>query len=173
MGVPKFPKLGLPQLWGPIILCANLRLKWGLKKRYSPCLDLFNSVLQAPCTRRNRVDSWLLVVENQTANLTLGLSFGHNLCFRCPNGLCNPILDIYVSIDFQWYKELFNTMGFYPCKRPLKIQESTGTPTPKMGVPKKECEGMNPNTLLHSREHEIWLSGFPLGRQPRKPLPWS
>jgi hypothetical protein len=23
-GVPKFPKLGLPRLWGPVILCANL-----------------------------------------------------------------------------------------------------------------------------------------------------
>jgi hypothetical protein len=27
MGVLKFSKLGLPRLWGPITLCANLRLK--------------------------------------------------------------------------------------------------------------------------------------------------
>jgi hypothetical protein len=27
MGVPKFPKLGLLQLWGPITLCANLQLR--------------------------------------------------------------------------------------------------------------------------------------------------
>jgi hypothetical protein len=27
MGVSKFPKLGLPQLWGPITLCADLQLK--------------------------------------------------------------------------------------------------------------------------------------------------
>jgi hypothetical protein len=29
MGVPKFPKLGLPWLWGPITLRSDLRLKWG------------------------------------------------------------------------------------------------------------------------------------------------
>jgi hypothetical protein len=29
MGVSKFPKLGLPQLWGPITLRLDLRLKWG------------------------------------------------------------------------------------------------------------------------------------------------
>jgi hypothetical protein len=43
-------------------------------------------------------------------------------------------LDIYVSMSFQWYKELFNPMGFYPCNRPLKIRWSIGTPTPKMGI---------------------------------------
>jgi hypothetical protein len=52
----------------------------------------------------NQVDSWLFVVDNQTTTLTHGLSLGHNLCFRCPNGLCEPILNIYVSINFQWYK---------------------------------------------------------------------
>jgi hypothetical protein len=59
------------------------------------------------------------VVENQIA---LGLSIGHNLCFRCLNGSCKPILDIYVSIAFQWYKELFNTLGFDPCNHFLNFQ---------------------------------------------------
>jgi hypothetical protein len=49
----------------------------------------------------NQVDSRLLVVGNQTANLTRDLSFGHNLYFKYPNGSCKPILDIYVSIAFQ------------------------------------------------------------------------
>jgi hypothetical protein len=44
-------------------------------------------------------------------------------------GHAKPILDIYVSIAFQWIKELFNPMGFDPCNRPLKIRESIGTPT--------------------------------------------
>jgi hypothetical protein len=35
-GVQKFPKLGLLWLWDPITLCDDLRLKWGLKKCYSP-----------------------------------------------------------------------------------------------------------------------------------------
>jgi hypothetical protein len=30
------------------------------------------------------------------------------------NGSYEPILDIYVLIMFQWYKELFNPMDFDP-----------------------------------------------------------
>jgi len=104
VGVPKLPKLGLPQLWGPITLCADLRPRWGLKKSCSPHRTLFNGMWHATCTQGNRVDYWLLMVGSQIANLILNLFFGHNLCFRCPNGWCKPILDIYVSISFQWYK---------------------------------------------------------------------
>jgi hypothetical protein len=76
-----------------------------------------------------------LMVGSQILNLIPGSSFDHNLCFRCPNGSCKPILDIYVSITFQWYIKLFNPLGFDPCNCFLNIQESTGTPTPKVGVP--------------------------------------
>jgi hypothetical protein len=134
MGVSKFPKLGLLRLWGPITLCEDLWLRWGLKQSCNPCWDLFNSMSHATYTQGNWVDSWLLVVGSQTANLTLGLSFGHNLCFRCPNGSCKPILDTYVSIAFQWYKELYNPMRFDPYNCSLKIQESIGTPTPQVGA---------------------------------------
>ncbi len=34
-------------------------------------------------------------------NLTHVPSFGHNLCLKCPNGSCKPILDIQVPRDFQ------------------------------------------------------------------------
>jgi hypothetical protein len=54
----------------------------------------------ATCMQGNRGDSRLLVVENQIANLISDPSFGHNLCFKCPNGSCEPILDIYVPRDF-------------------------------------------------------------------------
>jgi hypothetical protein len=64
------------------------------------------------------------MVTNQTVNLTPDLSFDHNLCFKCPNGLCKPNLNIYTSISFQWYKECFKTMGFDPCNFTLKIWES-------------------------------------------------
>jgi hypothetical protein len=66
------------------------------------------------------------------AKLTIGLSFGHNLCFRCSNGWCELILDIYVPRAFQWYNERLKTLRFDPYNRPLNIQESTGTPTPKV-----------------------------------------
>jgi hypothetical protein len=94
LGVPKFPKLGFPRLWGPIPLCADLQLRWSFKKSCNPCGELSNGMWHTTYTQGNRVDSWLLVVGSQIVNLTPGLSFGHNLCFKCPNGSYEPILDI-------------------------------------------------------------------------------
>ncbi len=94
VGVSKLPKLGLPRLWGTITLCVNLWLRWGLKQSCSPRREFSNNMLHIICTHGNRVDSWLLVVRSQIGNLTFGLSFGYNLCFRCSNGQCKPILNI-------------------------------------------------------------------------------
>jgi hypothetical protein len=97
--------------------------------------------------------------QGQTANLTLDLSFGHYLCFRCPNGWCEPILDIYVSIVFQWCKDLFKPMGFSPYNRSLKIRKSFGTPTSQVKV----ALGVWGFTLSHSLAHAgIWnvILGF-------------
>jgi hypothetical protein len=124
MGVPKSSQLGLLRLWRPITSCADLRLRWSLKQSCNHGQDLSNVMLHATCTWGKRVDSWLLMVRSQTASLTPALSFDHNLCFRCPNGRCEPILDIYTLIAFQWYKELFKPMGFVPYICALKIQES-------------------------------------------------
>jgi hypothetical protein len=73
-------------------------LQWGPKQSCSFCWNLYNSMSQATCTQRSQGDSQLLMVKSQIANLTPGLSFGYNLCFRCPNGSYEPILDIYISI---------------------------------------------------------------------------
>ncbi len=100
VGVPKFSQLRLPWLWGCIISRVDLWLQWGLNQSCNPHWDLSNGMSHATCTRGNRLNSWLLVVGNQTANLTSTLSFDHNLCFRCPNASCKPILNIYVSISF-------------------------------------------------------------------------
>jgi hypothetical protein len=99
--VPKFLKLGLPQLWRPITLCADLWLRWSLKQCCSPCRELSNGMWNATYTQGNQGDSWFLVIKSQIGNLTPGPSFGHNLCFRYPNGSCEPILDIYVPKAFQ------------------------------------------------------------------------
>jgi len=72
---------------------------------------------------------------SQIVNLTFNLSLGHNLCFRCPNGSCEPISNIYVLRAFRWYKELMNPLGFDPFNFFLKIWESTKTPTPKVKAP--------------------------------------
>jgi hypothetical protein len=61
-------------------------------------------------------------------------SFGYNLCVTCPNGSCEPISNIYVPRAFQWYKEFFHPMGYNPYNHFLKIGESIGTPTLKMGT---------------------------------------
>ncbi len=134
LGVSKFSKSGLLWLWRLITFCVDLRLRWNLKQSCSPCWEFSNSMLHATFTQVNQGDSWLLLVWNQIGNLSFGLSFGHTLCFKYPNGSCELILDIYFARTFQWYKELFNPMSFDHDNRPLKIQKSTGTPTPKVGV---------------------------------------
>jgi hypothetical protein len=104
LGIPKFPKLGFPRFWGRITCCADLRLRWGLKKGCIPCFKNSNNMWHATCMQVNWGDSWLLMDASQIDNLTPDPYFGHNLCFKYPNGSCEPILDIYVSRSFQWYK---------------------------------------------------------------------
>ncbi len=81
-----------------------------------------------------------MVVKNQIGTLTPNLFFCHNLCFKYSNGSCEPILDMYVSRNFQWYKEIFNPMSFNPWNFSLKIWKSIGTPTPKVGAHLGMCE---------------------------------
>ncbi len=128
------PKLKLPQLWGHMTLCENLWWRWGLKQSCSPRQELSNSMLHATFTLGDWVESWILVIGSQIVKLTSGHSFGHNLCFRCLNGSCEPSLNICVLRVFQWCKELLNLMIFYCCNRSLKIRESIRTPTPKVEV---------------------------------------
>jgi len=135
LGLPKgsleIAKVGFPQLCGAITSCLDLRSGWGLKQSCSSRWDLSNNVSHSICTHESQINSQLFVVGNQTANLIPDISFCHNLCYRCPNGSCEPILDTYTSIAFQWYKKLFNARCFDLCNRPLKVWESTGIPTPK------------------------------------------
>jgi len=169
VGVSKLPKLGFPRLWSPITLCVVLQSRWGLKQSYSPCRVLSNSMLHATYKHGNLVDSWLLVVGSQIANLTPDLSFGHNLCFRCPNGWCELISNIYVLITFQWYKKLFKPLGFGLCNCSLNIQESTGTPTPNMGV-HFEVWRFIPSHSFALLGHENAIFEFSLGPHPCKPF---
>jgi hypothetical protein len=171
MGVSKFPNLKLPQLWGPIALCENLQLGWGLKQSCSLRRELFNVIWHTTCTQGNQGDSCLLMVGSQIDNFTLDLFFGHNLCFKCPNGSCKPILDIYIPKAFPWYMELFNPMGFDACNRSLKIWKSITTPTPKVGAHLGVWGFISSHspTLL---QHEMWFPGFTLSSHLHKPLPW-
>jgi len=84
VGISKFSKLGFLQLWRPIILGANLRLRWSLKKNCIPCQELSNGMWHVTCTQGNQGDSRLLVVGSQIVNLTLDPFFCYNLCFKYP-----------------------------------------------------------------------------------------
>ncbi len=70
------------------------------------------------------------MVGSQTANLTPGPSFAHNLGYRCPNDQCEVIFDIYALRPFQWHQEHPNARCFAPCCWALNIRESRRTPTP-------------------------------------------
>ncbi len=73
-----------------------------------------------------------LMVGSQIANLTRSRSFGHNLCFRYPNGSCEPILNIDVPKYSEWYKKYLNIMSLVPWSRFLKVQKFVRTLTPKV-----------------------------------------
>jgi hypothetical protein len=94
MGVPKSPKLGLPQLWSPMTLRADLGSECSLKKSCSNRRKFSNGMSHAVCRQVNRVDSELFLVVNQIGSLTPSPSFGHNLCFTCSNEQCELILNI-------------------------------------------------------------------------------
>jgi hypothetical protein len=140
-GVPKLSRIGLPGLWTLTTPGSNLRLGWGLNQSCSFPQELSNAPSHSICTRREDVDSRLLVIGSQTANLTPGPSFAHNLGCKCPNGSCEAILDIYNSRPFHWYKEHPNARYFDPCCRTLKVWESRRTPSPQLW----ECE-FHPHT---------------------------
>ncbi len=112
--VPKLPGLGFLQLCRAIISCSDLQLGRGLKQSCSSCQELSNGVSHATYTHGSWVDSRLFVIGSQTASLTPGFSFCHNLCYRCLNGSYEPILDIYTSIAFQWYKKNLQCKFFWP-----------------------------------------------------------
>jgi len=91
------------------------------------------------------------MVKNQIGTLIIDFSFGHNLCIKYSNESYKPILDIYVSKSFQWYKELFNPMIFDPWNYSLKIWKSIKTLIPKVGAHLRVC-GLIPS-------HSLTLSG--------------
>jgi hypothetical protein len=156
-GVPKSRPAGLPGLWSPITLREDLGSKCGLKQSCSSRGELSNGMSHVIWSQVFRVDSWLLMVGSQNwqtpGSSTPGPSFSHNLCFRCPNEQCEPILDIYASRAFHWYKERDKPLRFDPSNRSLKFWKSTGTPSPKVGVA-LGVWGFTPS-------HFLTLSGVP------------
>ncbi len=101
VGVPKSRQMGLPGLWSPITLRADLGSRCSLKQSCTFRQELFNVVLHSRIRHRKEVDSRLFVVGSQIGSLTPGPSFSHNLCFKCSNEPSKLISDIYASRAFQ------------------------------------------------------------------------
>jgi len=134
-GSPEILIVGTPATLRAITFCAYLRLRWGLKQSCSHFWDLLNGISHATCMRENQGDSQLLMVKSQIGNLTHNPFFGHNLCFKYSNWSYEPILDIYIQRDFQWYKKIIDSLSFDLCNCFLKVWKSIGTPTPKVKAP--------------------------------------
>jgi hypothetical protein len=169
-GVPKLSRFGLPGLWELITPGSNLGLGWGLKKTCSSPQELSNGVSHSVCTHRGQVDSRLFVVGSQIASLTPGPSFDHNLCWRCLNGSCEAIFDIYTSRPFQRYKEHLKARCFDLCNRILKLRESRRTPSShfweceshphaclKVGLRQRLCLRMN---IIFPKKWDYWIWWF-------------
>jgi hypothetical protein len=102
---------------------ANLYLSL---KAFQQCVTLY---LHTP----GSVDSRLLVVRNQIASLTPDPSFYHNLCWKCPNGSCEAIFDIYTSISFQWHEERLKARCLTPAIKLWSFKSPRGLPSPHFG----------------------------------------
>jgi hypothetical protein len=92
---------GVPGLWELISPNCGIGSQRGLNQSCIPRRALSNGALHSPFEGREGIDSRLLMVGSQTASLTPGPSFAHNLGDRCPNGQCEAIFDIYASRPFQ------------------------------------------------------------------------
>jgi hypothetical protein len=122
---PECVPVRLSGLWTIITPRPDLGSGQDLNQYCSPCRDLSNDMSHSPSAR-------LLVVGNQTASLTPGPSFAHNLGCRCPNDQCEAIFDIYASRPFQWHQEHPNARCFGPCCGTQNIRESRRTPSPQL-----------------------------------------
>jgi len=74
-----------------------------------------------PFTHVIRNNSQLLWSGIKLNTSTPSPSFGHNLCCKYSNESHEPILNIFVSRTFQWYK-IFNPMNFDPSNCSLNIR---------------------------------------------------
>jgi hypothetical protein len=149
---PEIVPVGVSGLWALITPDYRVWSQWGLNQSCNPRRHLSNAMSHFQFGGRKEVDSRLLVVGSQTASLTPGPSFAHNLGCRCPNDQCEAIFDIYASRPFQWHQEHLNARCFGPCCRALNIRESRRTPNPQLW----ECWASPPHLA------KVGLRHFPL-----------
>jgi hypothetical protein len=136
---PETVPVGVPGLWELITPDCKVGSRRDLNQTCSPRRDLSNDVSHSQLGGREEVDSRLFVIGSQTGSLTPGLSFAHNLGYRCPNGQGETIFVIYASRPFQWHQEHFNARCFGPCCRAF------GSPG-GLQIPNFGSVGLHPHT---------------------------
>jgi hypothetical protein len=129
---PEIVPVGVPRLWELITPDCKVWSQQSLNQSCSPRRDLFNDVSHSQFEGQEEIDSRLFVVGSQIGSLTPGLSFAHNLGYRCPNGQGEAIFVIYASRPFQWNQEHLNARCFGPFCRALNIRESRRTSNPQL-----------------------------------------
>jgi hypothetical protein len=103
-GSPEISKVGTPVTLGAHNFVCGPSIEMRFKEKLEPSLRAFQRYV-ARHLHATKLGRFLtFTVESQIANLTPDLSFGHNLCFKCPNGSCEPIL----ASKFQ---KLFNDIN--------------------------------------------------------------
>ncbi len=164
--------VGVPGLWELISLDCQVWSRRGLNQSYSSLRELLNAMLHSRFGCREEVDSRLLVVGSQIANLTPGPSFAHNLGYRCPNDQYEAILDMYTSRPFQWHQEHPNARCFGLCYRTLNIRESRRTPNPQLWQwefhpptsPKVGLRQQQSTSIPHNNECMLpWWPSYAIG----------
>jgi hypothetical protein len=126
---PEIVPIGVPKLWEFITPDCRIRSQQRLNQSCSPRQDLSNTMSHSQIECREEVDSRLLVVGSQTASLTPGPSFAHNLSFRCPNDQCEVIFDIYASRPFQWHPKTPKCEVFWALLSSYENSKDSKSPT--------------------------------------------
>ncbi len=88
----QIPTTGTPATLGAHNFVCKPLIEMRSKAKLQPSLIDFQRYVTCHHRQRIRGDSQLLVVGSQ---------IGNNLCVKCPNGSCKPILDIKVPRTFQ------------------------------------------------------------------------
>jgi hypothetical protein len=148
VGVPKLRQMGLPQLWSSITLRTDFKSRCVLKKSCSSRRELSNGMSHTLYNQVNWVDSWFFLVKSQTGNLTPGPSFGHNLCFRCPNENSNPFQTSRFQEIFNDIKNVTSHWVLAPKIALWNFGSPPGLHLLKWELP-CDCEGSLPHTLSH------------------------
>ncbi len=153
VGVPKSRHQGLSGLWGRITSSADLRWRCGLKQSCSPCRELSNDMWHVAWSQVNLVDSRVLMVGSQIANLTPGLSLPITCFVDVQMAHARPF---WTSTLQELSNDIENSSrqgGLTPAIALWRFGSPFGTPTPNMGVHLGVWRFI-PSHSLHSRK--LW-----------------